>query len=203
MLLPLTGLYATIASREDGEGVRANSSTMSNGSERFWYPFTATTVLARKLVPLLLSSLGAGLFLWAGREYYFWKRPWAVLPELLLGALVWLAAGYFFTLLPEVRADGEGLRVRRWGLFWRRIPWASVADVRRTAQVDLLDWVESFYTVYIWHTVTGQRGRVRREWHRQPARAFRFSGHIRNCDRLLALIQGRVKTARSEDPSAR
>jgi hypothetical protein len=174
---------------------------MSNRSHRFRYPFTATTVVVRKLVPLMLFSLGVGLFLWAGREIYFWKHPWAVPVEAALGLLVWLAASYFFTLLPEVRADGEGLRVRRWGLFWWRIPWASVADVQRTAQLDLLEWVESFYTVYVWRTVAGRRGRVRREWHRRSTRAFRFSGHIRNCDHLLALIRERMEAAQL-DPGA-
>jgi hypothetical protein len=164
---------------------------MSDQTERFWYPFTATTVIARKLVPLLLFTMGIGLFLWAGREHFYWKRTWAILPAALLGALTWWAAGRFFTLLPEIRADDEGLRVRRWGLFWRRIPWQSVADVRKTAQVDLLGWVESFYSVYVWRTVRGRRGRVRREWHRQRKRALRFSGHIRNCDELLALIRER------------
>jgi hypothetical protein len=161
---------------------------MSEQSERFWYPFTAGTVLARKLVPLLLFTLGAGLLLWSGREYYCWQRPWAILPEAALGLLCWLAAAYFFTLLPEIRADDQGLRVRRWGLFWRRFPWDAVAGVRKTAQVDLLGWIESFYTVYRWRAVRGRRGRVRREWHRRPVRAFRFSGHIRNSERLLELL---------------
>jgi hypothetical protein len=172
---------------------------MSNQEERFWYPFTATTVIARKLVPLLLFTMGIGLFVWAGREYYFWKRPWTVLPVALLGALTWLAAGYFFTLLPEIRAGDEGLRVRRWGLFWRHIPWESVADVRKTAWIDLLGWVESFYSVYVWRTVRGRRGRVRREWHRQRKRVFRFSGHIRNCDELLALIQEQATEIESDN----
>ncbi len=167
---------------------------MSDQPERFWYPFTPTTVLARKLVPLLLFTMGIGLFLGAGREYYFWKRPWAILPEAALGLLCWLAAGYFFALLPVIRADDEGLRVRRWGLFWRRIPWESVADVRRTAQVDLLGWVESFYTVYVWRALPGRRGRVRREWHRRPVRAFRFSGHIHNCERLRDLVEEQMST---------
>jgi len=161
---------------------------MADKPERFWYPFTATTVIARKLVPLLLFTLGIGLFLWAGREYYTWRRPWAVIPEAALGALSWLAAAYFFTLLTEVQADNEGLRVRRWGLFWRWIPWAAVAGVEQTARIDLLGWAESFYTVYVWRTVAGRRGKARRDWHRKRMRAFRFSGHIRNCDRLLALI---------------
>jgi hypothetical protein len=165
---------------------------MSNKTERFWYPFTASTVIARKLVPFLLFTLGAGLFLWAGREYYFWKRPWAIGPAAALGLLTWLAAGHFFTLLPEVRAGDEGLIVRRWGLFWRHIPWQAVAGVRRTAQIDLLGWVESFYTVCVWHTLAGRRGRVRREWHRRQVPVFRFSGHIRNSERLLALIGERA-----------
>jgi hypothetical protein len=175
---------------------------MRDQPERFWYPFTATTVLARKLVPLLLFTLGIGMFLWSGREFYFWKRPWAVLPEAALGLLCWLAAGYFFTLLPEVRADGQGLGARRWGLFWRRIPWAQVAGVEMTAQVDLLGWVESFYTVYRWHTVSGRRGRVRREWHQRQARAFRFSGHIRDSERLLALIEEHSAHDPGEEPVA-
>jgi hypothetical protein len=177
---------------------------MTNQPERFWYPFTATTVLARRLVPLLLFTLGIGLFVWAGREFYFWTRPWAVLPEAALGVLAWLAAGYFFTLLPEVRADDDGLHVRRWGLFWRRIPWDTVAGVGKTAQVDLLGWVESFYSVYSWRTLAGRRGRVRREWHRRPGRAFRFSGHIRNHERLLALIQERAaaNTDKGPDPDS-
>lgn len=165
---------------------------MANRTERFWYPFTASTVIARQLVPLLLFTLGIGLFLWAGRAYYFWQRPWVVPPVTALGVLTWLTAGYFFSLLPEIRADDEGLRVRRWGLFWRRISWASVADVQKTAQIDLLGWVESFYTVWVWQALPGRRGRVRREWHQQQKRAFRFSGHIRNSERLLALIQERV-----------
>ena len=177
------------------EGTRASQRTMSNQPERFTYPFTATTVLARKLVPFLLFTMGVGLFLWSAREYYFWARPWAFLPEAALGLLCWLAAAYFYTLLPEIHAGEGGLRVRRWGLLWRRIPWTSVAEVRGTAQVDLLGWAESLYTVYVWRTVPGRRGRVRREWHRRPVRAFRFSGHIRNCDRLLGLIGERVGPA--------
>jgi hypothetical protein len=162
---------------------------MSHQPARFGYPFTATTVLARKLVPFLLFTLGIGLLLRAGREYYFWTHPWMVLPAGMLGVLCWLAAVYFFTLLPTVYADEEGLRVRRWGLFWRRIPWHSVVGVHKTARVDLLGWVESFYTVFRWRALTGRRGRVRRAWHRRPVRAFRFSGHIRDCERLLALIE--------------
>ncbi len=165
---------------------------MSDKAERFWYPFTATTVIARRVVPLLLFTLGFGLFLWAGREYYFWKRPWAVGPAAALGALAWLAAGYFFTLLPDIRSSDQGLAVRRLGLFWRQFPWHEIADVRLTAQVDLLGWVESFYTVYVWRAAPGRRGRVRREWHRRQVRAFRFSGHIRNCDRLLEVIRQRL-----------
>jgi hypothetical protein len=76
-------------------------------------------------------------------------------------------------------------------LFWRRIPWESVAGVQETARVDLLGWVESFYTVYRWRTVAGRR-RIRRQWHRKQVRAFRFSGHIRNCPRLLARIKERA-----------
>ena len=172
---------------------------MSDQPERFWYPFTASTVIARRLVPLLLFTLGIGLFSWAGREYWFWKRPWAVVPALALGVLVWLAAGYFFTLLPEVHADGEGLRVRRWGLFWRRLPWGQVAGVRQTARVDLLGWVESFYTVYAWRTVRGRQGQVRRDWHRRQVPAFRFSGHIRNAERLLALVKERTQVEPAKD----
>jgi len=167
---------------------------MSNQAERFRYPFTATTVIARRLVPLLLFTLGIGLFVWAGREYRDWRRPWAILPPALLGGLAWLTAGYFFTLLPEVRADAEGLRVRCWGLYWRRIPWRQVSEVRLTAQVDLLGWVESLYSVYVWRPLRGRRGWVRRPWHRRQKRAFRFSGHIRNCERLLALIEERAGT---------
>jgi hypothetical protein len=161
---------------------------MASQGERFWYPFTATTVIARRLVPLLLFTLGIGLFLWAGGEYYFWKRPWAVLPSAALGALTWAAGDYFFSLLPEVQASDEGLRVRRWGLFWRRIPWETVADVRMTAQVDLLGWAESFYTVYVWRPVARRRSGGR------PVRAFRFSGHIRNCERLLASIREHMES---------
>ena len=160
--------------------------------ERFWYPFTATTVIARRLAPLLLFTLGVGLFVWAGREFYYWQRPWAVAPEALLGAISWLAAAYFLTLLPEVRADEQGLWVRRWGLFWRPIPWQYVAGVEQTAQIDLLGWVESFYTVYRWRAVRGRSGRVRRPWHRRRKRAFRFSGHIRHSQRLLDLIRQRA-----------
>ena len=168
---------------------------MSNQPERFGYPFTASTALARRLVPLLLFTMGIGLFLLVSHEVYAWTRPWAILPVAVLGLLCWLAAGYFYTLLPEVRAGDEGLRVRHWGLFWRRIPWTSVAEVRVTAQVDLLGWAESLYTVYMWRTLPGRRGRVRREWHRRPMRAFRFSGHIRNCERLLALIEEQAEPA--------
>ena len=174
---------------------------MPNESERFWYPFTATTVIARKLVPLLLFTLGIGLFVWAGREYYFWRRPWAVLPSAALGASAWLAAAYFFTLLPEVRADAGGLRVRRWGLFWRHISWASVAGVQKTAQIDLLGWIELFYTVYAWRVVPGRRGQARRDWHRKTKRAFRFSGHIRNSERLLALIQEKTAADGADEAS--
>jgi len=172
---------------------------MPSQTEHFRYPFTATTVIARKLVPLLLFTLGVGLFVWAGREYYYWQRPWVVFPSALLGLLAWLTAGYFFTLLPGVRAGPEELQVRRWGLYWRRIPWELVSGVRLTAQVDLLGWIESFYSVYIWRPLSGRQGRVRRPWHRRETRAFRFSGHIRNCDRLLALIRER---AASEPPPA-
>ena len=175
---------------------------MRDQAERFWYPFTATTVLARTLVPLLLFTLGMGMFLWSGREFYFWKRPWAALPEAALGLLCWLAAAYFFTLLPEVRANDQGLGVRRWGLFWRHIPWGQIAGVEMTAQMDLLGWVESFYTVYRWRTVSGRQGRVRRRWHRRQARAFRFSGHIRNYERLLALIKEHSTQDAGEEPVA-
>jgi len=174
---------------------------MSNQSERFWYPFTASTVIARKLAPLLLFTLGIGLFLWAGREFFYWLRPWTVLPVAVLGAFSWYAAGHFFTLLPEVYADDEGLRVRRWGLFWRRLPWQAVADVQMTAEIDLLGWVESFYTVYAWRTLAGRRGQARRAWHRRRARAFRFSGHIRNCERLLTLIQEEIAKVESVGPT--
>ena len=153
---------------------------MVDKTERFWYPSTATTVIAREIVPLLLFTMGAGMFIWAGRDYYYWLRPWAVLPEVMLGILSWLAAGYFFTLLPEVRAGEQGLAVRRLGLFWRRIAWPDVAGVEQTARVDLLGWVESFYTLYVWRSGTRRRRRVR---------AFRFSGHICNCQRLLELVQ--------------
>jgi hypothetical protein len=37
-----------------------------------------------------------------------------VAPEAALDALVWLAAGYFSSLLLEVRADDERMHVRRW-----------------------------------------------------------------------------------------
>jgi hypothetical protein len=117
-----------------------------------------------------------------------------------LGLLACLAAAYFFTLLPEIRADDEGLHVRRWGLYWRRIRWKAVARVEKTAQVDLLGWVESFYSVYMWRPLAGRRGRTRRERHRRTMRAFRFSGHIRNHDRLVALIQERVAAKPDEDP---
>ena len=165
---------------------------MPKGWERFWYPFTATTVIARTLVPLLLFTLGIGMFIWAGREYYFWRRPWAVIPETALGLLSWAAAVYFFTLLPEVRAGDEGLEVRRWGLFWRRIPWRVVAGVEKMAQIDLLGWRESFYTVYAWRPIAGRRGRVRRGWHRRRVPVFRFSGHISGAQRLLTLIESRA-----------
>jgi hypothetical protein len=157
---------------------------MGDKMERFWYPSTAPTVIARKFVPLLFFALGVGLFILAGRDYYYWVRPWAVLPDVAVGLLSWLAAGYFFTLLPEVRVDQRGLMVRRLGLFWRRIPWPEVAGVRQTARVDLLGWVESFYGLYVWRP---------RATHRRQARALRFSGHIRNCEHLLELVQRRVE----------
>jgi hypothetical protein len=166
-------------------------------TERFRYPFTASTVIARRLVPLLVFTLGVGMWLWAGREFYYWRRPWAVLPEAVLGGLSWLVAGYFFALLPEVHADGEGLRVRRWGLFWRRIPWQAVAGVRQTARIDLLGWVESFYTVYVWRAPSRSR---RRKPRRRRVRAFRFSGHICNAERLLTLIQERMKGSHDDVP---
>ena len=50
-------------------------------------------------------------------------------------------------------------------------------------------WVESLHSVYAWRPLRGRRGWVRRPWHRRQKRAFRFSGHIRNCERLLALIE--------------
>jgi len=159
---------------------------MPDEIERFWYPSTATTVIARKLVPLLFFTLGAGLFIWAGRDYYYWLRPWAVLPEAALGVLSWLAAAYVFTRLPEVRADEQGLAVRRLGFFWRRIAWPDIAGVRQTARVDLLGWVESFYTLYAWRSGAGRR---------RKTRAFRFSGHIRSCNRLLELVQRRLESA--------
>lgn len=176
---------------------------MSSKSERFWYPFTATTVIARKLVPLLLTTLGIGLFVWAGREYYYWTRPWAVIPEALLGLLSWAAAAYFFTLLPEIRAGEEGLQVRRGGLFWRRIPWSAVAGVEKTAQIDLLGWSESLYTVYVWRPVAGRRGRVRRDWHQRRKPVFRFSGHIGGTERLLALIDTHAGQDIEEEEGAR
>jgi len=163
----------------------------AHDEERFPYPFTATTAIARRLVPLLLFTLGTGLFVWAGREFYFWLRPWAVLPEATLGALCWATAAYFYTLLPEVRAGAAGIRVRRAVAGWRTYPWPAVACVRQTAQVDLLGWEESFYTLYVWRATRGRRGRVRRDWQRREARGFRFSGHIRNCERLLQVIQER------------
>ena len=165
---------------------------MKNQPERFWYPFTATTVIARKIVPLMLFTLGIGLFALAGREFYTWQRPWAVFPSAGLGLLAWLAAIYFFTLLPEIRASDTGLSVRRWGLFWRHIPWISVASVHETARIDLLGWVESFYTVYVWREVRGRKGHVRRDWHVKQGNALRFSGHIRNSERLLNLIRERA-----------
>jgi hypothetical protein len=168
---------------------------------RFTYPFTASTVIARKLVPLLLFTLGIGLFAWAGKEFYAWQRPWIVLPSALLGLMVWLVAGYFFTLLPEIRADESGLRARRMGLFWKRTDWECVAAVKQTAHIDLLGWVESFYTVYAWRTVAGRRGHVRRSWHRRAKPAFRFSGHIRNSTQLLAIIEVKLEDAADSDPS--
>jgi Bacterial PH domain len=160
---------------------------MTDKTERFWYPSTATMVVARRLVPLLLFTLGAGLFVWAGRDYYYWLRPWAVAPEAVLGLLSWLVGWYLFTLLPEVRADEEGLIVRRLGFFLRRIAWADVAGVRQTARVDVLGWDESLYTLYVWRS---------RGAHRRAVRAFRFSGHICNCTRLLELVRQPIKPVR-------
>jgi hypothetical protein len=166
---------------------------MSDQPERFWYPSTATTAIARRLVPILLFSSGIGLFVLAGWEYYRWLQPPAFVAQVALGLLCWLGAAYLFTLLPEVRADDDGLYVRRWGLVWRQLPWEAIAGIQMTAQVDLLGWVESFYSVYRWQAVAGRRGQVRRDWHRRRVRAFRFSGHIRHCERLLALIQERTE----------
>lgn len=182
-----------------GEKGRPHPS-LAGQTERFQYPFTATTIIARTVIPLLLFTLGLGLLTWAGREYYFWVRPWAVLPEAILGVLCWGAAIYFFTLLPEIEAGEEGLRARRWGLSWKQIPWRAIADVRQTASIDLLGWVESFYTVYVWQSVAGRWGRVRRAWHRRPVRALRFSGHMRNGQRLLELIQQRMALQTLEEP---
>jgi len=184
-----------------GNPLGSKQTTVNSMPSRFTYPFTATTVIARKLVPLLLFTLGIGLFAWAGKEFYAWQRPWIVLPSALLGLMAWLVAGYFFTLLPEIRTDESGLRARRMGLLWRRIAWQSVAGVKQTAQIDLLGWVESFYTVYAWRTLAGRRGNIRRSWHRRCKRAFRFSGHIRNAEQLLTLIQENVDRAAEDEPS--
>jgi hypothetical protein len=162
---------------------------MPDRTERFWYPFTATTVIVRKLAPLLLFTLGTGLFLWAGREYYFWTRPWSVWAATALGFLAWFASALLFSLLPEVRIGENGLCVRRWGLFWRCLPWARVAGVRATGTIDLLGWVESLYTVYVWSSFPVRPGRLGRGWHRREVRAFRFSGHVRNSEQLLASIE--------------
>jgi hypothetical protein len=172
---------------------------MSDQPERFWYPFTATTVIARRLAPLLMFSMGIGLFVLAGWEYYRWQQPWVMVAEVALGLLCWLGAAYLFMLLPEVRADDDGLHVRRWGLFWQRIPWEAVAGVQMTAQVDLLGWVESLYSVYKWQAIAGRRGQVRRNWHRRQVRAFRFSGHIRHSERLLVLIQEQAEITAPQD----
>jgi hypothetical protein len=174
---------------------------MSDETERFWYPFTATTVIARRLAPLLLFTLGVGLLIWAGREFYYWQRPGAMVPPALLALLSWGAAAYFFTLLPEVRADNSGLSARRWGVWWRQMGWDQVAGVEATARADLLGWQETIYTVYRWRTVRGRRGRVRRAWHRQRVPAFRFSGHIRNGERLMALIEEKMVGDKEEGRS--
>ena len=60
---------------ERGRTLRGPRCEMTDETERFWYPFTATTVIARRLVPLLLLTLGVGLFILAGRELYSWRRP--------------------------------------------------------------------------------------------------------------------------------
>ena len=174
---------------------------MSDETERFWYPFTATTVIARRLAPLLLFTLGVGLLIWAGREFYYWRRPWAIVPPAFLGLVSWGAAAYFFTLLPEVRTTPDGLSVRRLGVFWRHVPWDEVAGVEPTAQADLLGWKESIYTVYRWRTIAGRRGKVRRAWHRRRGRLFRFSGHIRNGARLIALIKDQVSQSAETAPT--
>jgi hypothetical protein len=175
-----------------------------DNEERFWYPSTATTVIARRLVPVLLFTLGVGLFLRAGIAFYNASSAWTLWPPLLLGAASWAAAGYFLARLPEVRADAQGLRVRRLAVAWRRIPWTSVAGVRQTGRIDLLGWNEPFYTLFVWRSRIGRHGRVRRDWHRREARGFRFSGHIRNCDRLLELIRQHLPPTAEEthEPSA-
>lgn len=165
---------------------------MSNPMERFRYPFAASTVLVRRLIPVLLGTLGAGFMIWGVREFYFWQRPWLVVPLGALALLSWAAALDLLSLLPEIRTDAAGVRVRRWGLFWLKTPWEAIADVQLTAEIDLLGWTESFYAVYGWRTLAGRRGRVRRPWHQRRTRIVRFSGHIRRCDRLLALLQERI-----------
>ena len=86
-------------------GERAHSRAVPQQGERLWYPFAATTVIARKLVPLLLFTLGANTT--RGSSPGLWNPR-------LRWALVWLAAGCFSSLLPEVRADDERMHVRRW-----------------------------------------------------------------------------------------
>lgn len=165
---------------------------MSNPMERFRYPFAASTVLVRRLIPALLGTLGAGFLIWGIREFYFWRQPWLMVPLAALALLSWAAALDLLRLLPEIRTDATGVRVRRWGLFWRITPWEAIAGVQLTAEIDLLGWTESFYTIYAWRTLAGRRGRVRRPWHRRRTRLVRFSGHILHCDRLLAILQEKM-----------
>ena len=97
-----------------------------------------------------------------------------------------------------MRASDGGLSVRRGGIFWRHLSWDEVAGVEPTAQADLLGWREAIYTVYRWRTVRGRGGRVRRAWHRRRVPLFRFSGHIRNGEHLVTLIEQNAALERPE-----
>ena len=83
--------------------------------------------------------------------------------------------------------------MRGLGPCWELWTWDQVAGVHKAASIDLRGLSGSFYTVSGWRPLAGRRGRTGRAWHRRPVRALRFSGHIRNCERLVTLIGERLQ----------